>query len=511
MFGVMLVDDESSVLKGLAELVDWPAMGAEIVASATGGQEALSLLRKVPVHILITDICMPEVDGLTLIAGARALYPALRCIVVSAHDEFEYVRRALTLGVENYLLKPINAGELAETLSKTIENIEREGSAPAPSAEAAAFRNNILDRWVNSSIQDFELAERAALLQIRLDAREYRALVSAPADCRSLDERLAYAAANLDALKRALSDAGIASDVFIDRHANLSAILRGDDMAGCRGVLSNVLERLGSGMFSSVGPAVTSAYLVDASYKCACFLLPYRYLDPDARHAWCDEYPLARAFASSELPAFEQAMDACDGAGAMEPAERWMRRGGQCAFAQALRRLLPFGLRLLAFFDDAMHNACPPPEAVVRQLRRLSASADAAALLAGFALAVGAAAQELSSRRSALHPTVRRVLDFMSVSYGKEISLKTVADQVNMHPSYFGQLFRAETGQLFNEYLTSLRLRHARSLLAGTGRRIGEISAAVGIAQQSYFNRLFKKEYGVTPAEYRRALAKNGE
>lgn len=114
--------------------------------------------------------------------------------------------------------------------------------------------------------------------------------------------------------------------------------------------------------------------------------------------------------------------------------------------------------------------------------------------------------QELRNRRNALHPVVKRAMDIISASYGRDISLKAIADQLNMHPSYFGQLFKEETRQLFNDYLTSLRLKKARGLLARSDRRIGDICCEVGISQQSYFNRLFKKEYGVTPVEYRRAM-----
>lgn len=514
MYRIMLVDDESSVLKGLSELLDWSASDAEVVASASGGQEALSLLRKVPVQILITDICMPEMDGLTLIREARALNPALRCIVVSAHDEFEYVRRALTLGVENYLLKPINAGELAETLATTIENIERAGPSEAMSPEEAAFRNNILDRWANSSIQDFELAERAALLQISLDAREYLALVSVPVTCSGVDGRLSVSAPAMEAMKRSLIEAGFGADVFIDRHANLAAILHGEGLQSHREALQAALKKVRecSGRpFTAAGPAVPSAYLLDASYRCAYSLLPLRHLEPDAPFAWCGDYPMAGAFASAEMLAFEQALEIPEASAAMDAAARGVTGRAPRTFAQSLKQMMPYELKLLACFDDSMHKATPVPECVLRQLRALPMCADSAAAFALFGAAVGDAARELKSRQGEVHPVVRRVLDIVNASFDKDLSLKVVADQVNMHPSYFGQLFREETGQLFNDYLTSLRLKKARSMLAGTGKKIGEVSAAVGIAQQSYFNRLFKKEYGITPMEYRRELTKHRE
>jgi len=215
--------------------------------------------------------------------------------------------------------------------------------------------------------------------------------------------------------------------------------------------------------------------------------------------------------ATADMLAFEQALEGADAEAAAAAVSRGLARRPQKTFALTLRQLMPYELRLLSCFDDAMHRAGPVPENMLRLLRALPQSPDAAALLAGFTAALHAAVQALRSKQNAVHPIVRRVLGIMAASYGKDISLKTMADQVNMHPSYFGQLFREETGLLFNDCLTSIRLKKARSLLAEPGRKIGEISAAVGIAQQSYFNRLFKKEYGVTPVEYRRELLRHKE
>ncbi len=510
MYGIMLVDDEPSVLKGLSELMDWSQMDAGILATASGAQEALSMLRKVPVHILITDICMPVMDGLMLIAEAKALNPSLRCIVISAHDEFEYVRSALKLGVENYLLKPINASELAETLTKTIGNIERSGDSAALSRGAVAFRSNILDRWVNSSIQDFELAERAALLQIGLNASEYQALVIVPSNCCNIDERLLMCAAAMETVRHNLADAGFEAEVFIDRHANLAAILCGANLTARRAALEAALFASGEisagKYFACVGHPVQSAYALDGSYKCAYALLPLRHLDGGVRVAWCGDFDLAAAFSSSEMLLFEQALEASDPAGAAQAAEYAMTRRPQKNFALSLKQLMPYQLRLMSLFDDSKLNVASVPESVIRQLHALSKCADSAALLCGFAAAAAAAVQELKNRRNALHPVVKRAMDIISASYGRDISLKAIADQLNMHPSYFGQLFKEETRQLFNDYLTSLRLKKARGLLARSDRRIGDICCEVGISQQSYFNRLFKKEYGVTPVEYRRAM-----
>ena len=98
----------------------------EIAGCFTDPQEALAKLRVERIDLLITDVSMPVIDGLTLMKKAKNLYPDLKVIVVSAYDNFDYVKTALRNGAENYLLKPLNQDELIETLQKTVENIEND-------------------------------------------------------------------------------------------------------------------------------------------------------------------------------------------------------------------------------------------------------------------------------------------------------------------------------------------------------------------------------------------------
>jgi YesN/AraC family two-component response regulator len=235
-------------------------------------------------------------------------------------------------------------------------------------------------------------------------------------------------------------------------------------------------------------------------------MLPRRYLHPDAAVCWCGDYPLAEVLMSQDMLQFEQALEASDPAAATDAVGSALSSGPHRNFAQNLKRLMPYQMRLLSRFDDSMHRPLAIPEQLIRQLQTLPQSADTAALHSGFSGAVKAAIQALDNRQSVLHPVIKRAMDVIGKSYGSDINLKIVADQLNMHPSYFGQLFREETGQSFNDCLTGMRLRKARDLLVSTDRRIGEIAGSIGIAQQSYFNRLFKKEYGITPVEYRRTL-----
>ena len=101
---VMIVEDEELILQGIRNIIDWEALGLDVVHMAHDGMEALELWEKEPVHIVVTDISMPEMDGLILLRKIREMDEQVRFIILTGYDEFSYAREAVRLDVENYIL-----------------------------------------------------------------------------------------------------------------------------------------------------------------------------------------------------------------------------------------------------------------------------------------------------------------------------------------------------------------------------------------------------------------------
>ena len=118
MYKLMFVDDEKLILDGLKYILDWNSMDLEIVHEAKNGRDALDKFKEEPVDIVITDINMPIMSGLTLINEIKKINKDVSFIVLSGYDEFSYAQKAISLGVENYILKPIDDMELEETIKK---------------------------------------------------------------------------------------------------------------------------------------------------------------------------------------------------------------------------------------------------------------------------------------------------------------------------------------------------------------------------------------------------------
>ncbi len=124
MYRVLLVDDEILVRDAIRERIDWNGLGYELAGDCQNGKEAIEFVNKFPVDVVLTDICMPFVDGMELAHYLHDNYPEILVIIFSGFGEFEYAKKAIQYQVSEYLLKPITAIELKEVLIRTKSKLE---------------------------------------------------------------------------------------------------------------------------------------------------------------------------------------------------------------------------------------------------------------------------------------------------------------------------------------------------------------------------------------------------
>lgn len=172
MEDVLLVDDERPVLDGLVSALDWAEYGFKHIHTAQDAQSALHILQTHRIDLLLSDILMPGMSGLDMLRIVRSRFPDTHCVLLSAHSKFEYAREALKLGVENYLLKPIDITELRETVYRTVKNIDKTSSITHD-----LYDRNILVRWLYGRISADELVEHSRYTRLNVLLRRYRALV----------------------------------------------------------------------------------------------------------------------------------------------------------------------------------------------------------------------------------------------------------------------------------------------------------------------------------------------
>lgn len=126
LYRIILVDDEEEVRKSIIHKIDWNAVGFQVVGDAENGEDALEKIELLEPDVVLTDIRMPYMDGLTLSEKIRQKYPSMKIVIFSGYDDFEYAQRAIKLNVTEYILKPVNVEELTAILKKIKGNLDEE-------------------------------------------------------------------------------------------------------------------------------------------------------------------------------------------------------------------------------------------------------------------------------------------------------------------------------------------------------------------------------------------------
>ncbi|MBQ4191385.1 MAG: response regulator, partial [Clostridiales bacterium] len=181
MLKVFLVEDESTIRETLRDTVPWESIGYTFAGEAADGEMALPLITDAHPDVLITDIRMPFMDGLSLSKLVLEEFPETKIIILSGYDDFEYARQAIELGVEQYLLKPVTKASLMKVLREVRDKIEQEREQceyqvqfQHDSQEYDQYaRRKFMERVVSGRLPVQQIYEEAAKLDLDIKAQCY--------------------------------------------------------------------------------------------------------------------------------------------------------------------------------------------------------------------------------------------------------------------------------------------------------------------------------------------------
>lgn len=502
---VLIVDDENYVLAGLSAKIPWEKLGLELAGTATNGREALALLEANPIDIVITDILMPEVDGLELIALALELPRRPRFIILSGHGEFEFAKKAMSFGVRHYVLKPTRMAEIEVALSELSQEIE---SLAADSDIGPVDSDLLRDTLV-----------RALLFGRRLEAREDELI-------RTLGVDLDTSAAMIFGI-----DLGEPVSPQLARSAQIIAerALAGYPVPGSIVNGSCVILLV---IASAIPDSIEN--LPVELRKLGTLRRSIRSTEPVLLGELAQRYAsiAARLAASFYTPAEEVSVVGKIDAGA-ESAERGAFDGALGALQDELRTgESALSLRLddviaqaaAERVDPAMLTArlCemlgevaravggPDLEQTLERIDRIRLARDADQLRAiAVPLIESIARLALQLQQTPHLRTVNAVKESVRKRYGEHgLSLKKIAtSDVYANVDYLGRVFRSVTGRGFSDYLRATRMEKAAELLRAFPQLpVHEIAERVGFGENSqYFASSFKQHFAMTPSEYRSA------
>lgn len=544
MLKIFLAEDEVVVRETIKRMIPWEELGFELVGEAADGEMALPLLIRQQPDLLITDIKMPFMDGLTLARLAKKEIPGLKVVILSGYDDFNYAKQAIGIGVEDYLLKPITKNALIERLSEIRSRYEHEKTQKEYyekfQREMQAYEKNssrdFFEALVGGSMDMMEVYKRAEKLGLDIVAEAYNVLIFTM-NCdedfsRQRDEYSSWEAESLELLENFFAGHSSAM-LFRSNIFSYGVLLKGqreaieENTRACVDEIRKILSRQDGRRewFLAVGQSVERLSQIQKSYHTASRAFSQRYLY-DENILYYDEMETMEhpgGQAETEDNAYLQKVDV----NALNPAilQKFLSNGlqeetenfvkdyfyaiGQEPMESLVFRnyvILNVRFSVISFIKglgcDTNEMESADTEEVLAESGKNMESAIA------YAKKMISQAIEIRDQNSGNknRSILKTAVDFIDSHYmDEEISLNTVANVANVSSNHFSALFSQNMGQTFIEYLTSLRMNKAKELLRCTGMRSSEIAGEIGYKDAHYFSYLFKKTQGMTPSDYRKA------
>ena len=543
MLKTFLVEDEVVIREMIKKMIPWEQYGFELAGEAADGEMALPLILKSKPDLLITDIKMPFMDGLTLCRLVKKELPDIRIVILSGYDDFNYAKQAISIGVEDYLLKPITKNAFIERLKEIHNRYEHEKTQREYyekfRLEMQEYEKNASRDFFETLVRaDSDLAElyrRADKLNLDIVAEAYNILIFTPdtseGNYNSYEECSDWEAEVQDKINTYFLNHPVAI-LFRHQVFSYAILVKGQkdtiekNTEECVKAIQDIMDQTErrTDWFLAVGKSADRLSMIGHSYRTAVRANSFRYLydghildyqsleaqkenPSDSRRE--DSVQLRNVNINALNPAILQKFLS---SGLAEEVDDFIRDyfnaiGQEPMGSLVFRNYVVLNVRfsVLSFLKKL---GCDDSEISGQEMENImdetGKTIEAAVAYCGKILKKAIALRDENAgdqNRSVL----KLAVDFIDHNYmDEEISLNKAAHVANVSANHFSALFSQNMGQTFTEYLTDLRMSKAKELLRCTAMRSSEIAGEVGYKDAHYFSYLFKKTQGMTPSEYRK-------
>ncbi len=525
---VFLVEDESTIRSTLRDTVPWGQLGYEFVGEATDGEMALPLIGSTHPDVLITDIKMPFMDGLSLSKLVLKEFPNTKIIIISGYDDFEYARQAIEIGVEQYLLKPITKANLMKVLREVKEKIELEqeqrnyqAQFQRDSQEYEQFaRRSFMEQVVAGKLSVQQIYEDAGRLGLELKAQSY---------CIALFSAMGETYSDTDArVREDLLGHFMKHPEYLLLRWNLTTymlLIMGEKsrmdsyIQSCIAAITNRYSVYDGQKpwYAAVGMTAGRLSQLPECYEDVSRLWAYRYIQPDTHVLTSETVKTPDAgTANSDLENFdvnkfnqEILLEIMRSAAPEEipniisefllDISEAVRSQPFCHYVMlstrftAIQFVTSLGVKQEKLLEDVTCQDLMEQTVEMQDLRRYMSEF----LMQAVKIRIARSANQYKD-------ILGRAVDYIDAHFTDDsLSLNMVAKEVNISANYLSAVFSQEMKSTFVEYVTSKRMAKAKELLRTTDKHSGEIALEVGYKDPHYFSFLFKKTQGLTTREYR--------
>lgn len=500
IFHLLIVDDETPIRKGLTQVINWEAIDCIIDDTASDGLEAIEKMKKYNIDIIITDIRMPEADGLVLAKYVMENYPDIKVIILSGYADFKYAQTAIQYNVSDFLLKPISI----EQVVNAVQNAQKEIIANRQKnsfqkSDIAFMKDQLLQELTDTAVTE-SLKSRLDSYGILLDSYYIAAFQLIPSN------------ENIPSLKEIMIKQK--SDNYCYRYNSLIISVyfcreeKGEIpesiLQNCREITSIITSLYGQEI--SIG--ISRHHNSPDEYSVAVFesihALTLNFYSPDSIAAYGEHPSPADDTLSAEetlaLYELETAMINLDFDNVTLIANSIFNKL-KSSFAKSTdaknicTQIYYIGCRIL------LKKGVPTPDSsVIKQIKHSNDIFELEKIVRSFLVFLS---RTLPGSRNDYNRIVTNSIRYINQNIASPLTLEILAGHVHANPSYLSRTFKKETGHSITEYINMQRVDRAKELLLDKSILTYEIAEKVGFNDPAYFSSIFKKYTGKSPKEYK--------
>ncbi|MDD3369758.1 MAG: response regulator [Lachnospiraceae bacterium] len=525
-YAVLLVDDEEEVFQVMMKKLPWEEMGFHIAGYARNGIEALEMAEELQPDVVMTDIKMSYMDGLTLCKQLKELYPGTKVIIFSGFDEFEYAKEAIKIEAEEYILKPINSVELKEVFERIKTALDKELDEKRNIEKLREYymqslpvlQENFYASLIEGRIPENKVGAYLSNYQIDLKGPFFAAVVLHISGDQEGQE--------MDPFLKLVSVKQLAEEMLSDTWKMKSLTYLGDivliaELPGEEAIthLTDDLDKLcknakrvcKASVTAGIGHACDSLDTLQVSYQGAQNAASYRVI-----------YGNTRAINIAEIDPQEN-VDSHWESDYVKRILKKIKMGHReeldevigefiTALSKSKISLQQYRIMILELIAEiyrfgtenriSMETVFGAENDIYAQILQLESAESLGNWLRENSFKMQE--QILNERMDTTKSFVSRAEDYVKEHYSdQDLSIETICSYLNVSAAYFSTIFKKETGKTFINYLTEYRMEKAVDLLLQGDQKTYIVAERVGYADSNYFSYVFKKQFGISPSKYK--------
>lgn len=537
MYKVLIIDDESIIRKGIKNIVNWKQLDCEVCADASDGIEGIELIKKYLPEIIITDIRMPGMDGLSMIKQVKGIVPYSKIIILTGYRDFDYVQEAIKFGAFDFLLKPSKIEELTAVLTRAVNEIsdqkirhmEIDRFKVLFEQSIPVLREKLLyDIIYGLNTNEYEITEKMKLFNISI--KNFVLVVME----NDYDEK-----SNSSQYDKHLYQFGIVNsfeEIFAEKYEVLSIMLNSSrvgfviqkpdriplDIEEVSEKCSYLQEVINNGFGFTATIAVSSGgvsamELPEKLKECLGSLEYKSYMGTNSIIQYSDLNSFFRYEDYSTLDKYQKQLLESIKSGneglvkvTTQNIARYVTTNKininymKNFYYTTLSSINNIRISVSAIEVDKRHEEGRDIASLLKLIEKSESAEELNSLLEDVAVRIAEKVNNFNNKSIKL--ILRKAIDYIQEHYSEQVTLNEVAENIYVSTFYISRMFKKELGKSFVDYLNDVRIEKSKELLKDIKYKTYEVAEIVGISDPHYFSKLFKKYSGMTPSEYRESL-----